>query len=181
MPPGTVYTAGADDEGRVALYRLEVTVTAGTGKLRTPAGLEHGLKESLNRAWSYLQSVRDRMGLTPSLAQKDIVAEAMDLTGGRVECACGMCIPRGHAVRCRAATRAGRDCRPGRPDYSRQHQSPALDHRGAPARPENGALRVLLPTGNKSQFSSLPEDVVEKLDIVFYSEVDRAVAKVVEV
>jgi len=46
---------------------------------------------------------------------------------------------------------------------------------------ENGALRVLLPTGNKAQFSSLSEDVVEKVDIVFYSDVDRAVAKVVEI
>jgi ATP-dependent Lon protease len=45
---------------------------------------------------------------------------------------------------------------------------------------DNGALRVLLPTGNKAQFASLPEEVVEKLDVVFYSDVDRAVAKVVE-
>jgi ATP-dependent Lon protease len=46
---------------------------------------------------------------------------------------------------------------------------------------ENGALRALLPTGNKTQFSSLSEDVIEKIDIVFYSDVDRAVAKVIEV
>lgn len=45
---------------------------------------------------------------------------------------------------------------------------------------DNGALRALLPTGNKTQFASLPEDVVEKLDVIFYSDVDRAVAKVVE-
>lgn len=46
---------------------------------------------------------------------------------------------------------------------------------------ENGALRVLVPTGNKAQFSSLPEEVVEKLDILFYSDVDRAITKAVEV
>ena len=45
---------------------------------------------------------------------------------------------------------------------------------------DNGAQRVLLPTGNRAQFSSLPEDVIEKLDIIFYSDVDRAVARVVE-
>jgi ATP-dependent Lon protease len=45
---------------------------------------------------------------------------------------------------------------------------------------ENGALRVLLPVGNKAQFSSLPEHVVEKLDIIFYGDVDRAIAKVVD-
>jgi len=46
---------------------------------------------------------------------------------------------------------------------------------------ENGALRVLLPIGNKAQFASLPEHVVEKLDVIFYGDVDRAVAKAMEV
>src|SRR5262249_5253832 len=90
LPPGTVYTATMDDQAHLSLYRLEVTLTAGTGKLRTPAGLEHGLKESLNRAWSYLRSVQDRIGLTQELAQRDVVAEAIDLSGGRVEAACGV-------------------------------------------------------------------------------------------
>jgi ATP-dependent Lon protease len=40
------------------------------------------LKESLNRAFSYLQNVKDKLGLTPMLAQKDIYAEAVDLSGG---------------------------------------------------------------------------------------------------
>ena len=40
LPPGSVYTAAADDEGKVALYRLEVCLTAGTGKVRTPAGMD---------------------------------------------------------------------------------------------------------------------------------------------
>jgi ATP-dependent Lon protease len=39
----------------------------------------------------------------------------------------------------------------------------------------------LLPIGNKSQFASLPEHVVEKLDIIFYGDVDRALAKAVEI
>lgn len=46
---------------------------------------------------------------------------------------------------------------------------------------ENGALRALLPTGNKVQFSGLPEEVVEKIDIIFYSDVDRAITTAVEV
>ena len=53
-------------------------------------GLERGLKESLNRAWTYLQSVSERMGLAETLRHKDVVAEAIDLSGGRVECACGV-------------------------------------------------------------------------------------------
>ena len=53
LPPGTVYTAAADSEAKVALFRLEVTLMAGSGKLRTSTGLEKSLKESLNRAFSF--------------------------------------------------------------------------------------------------------------------------------
>jgi ATP-dependent Lon protease len=45
---------------------------------------------------------------------------------------------------------------------------------------ENGAARALLPIANKSQFSSLPEEVVEKVDLVFFNDPERAVAKALE-
>ena len=64
LPPGSLYTVAADAEGKVGLFRLEVFLTAGTGKIRTPAGLEKGVKESLNRAVSYLQVVKEKLGLT---------------------------------------------------------------------------------------------------------------------
>jgi ATP-dependent Lon protease len=134
-----------DDEARVGLFRLEVTLTAGTGKVRTPTGLEKGLKESLNRAFSYLQGVRDRLGLTPVLAQKDIYTVILgDLTiQGNIKGPASIIEPLQLAL-------------------------------------DNGALRVLLPVANKSQFAGLPEDVVQKLDLVFYGDVDRAVLKTLE-
>ena len=33
LAPGSVYTASVDDQGKVGLYRLEVGVAPGTGKL----------------------------------------------------------------------------------------------------------------------------------------------------
>ena len=39
---------------------------------------------------------------------------------------------------------------------------------------DNGASRALVPISNKAQFAALPEDVVEKLELVFYGEPDRA-------
>jgi len=68
LTPGSVYTAAVDSEAKVALFRLEVALTAGTGKLRTPTGLEKSIKESLNRAFSFLQSVKDKHGLILELA-----------------------------------------------------------------------------------------------------------------
>jgi len=181
LPPGLVYTATIDDEGRLGLYRLEVTVTAGTGKLRTPSGLEHGLKESLNRAWSYLQGVKDRMGLTPTLAQKDVVAEAIDLSGGRVECACGVAFLAAMLSAIgQKKVQAGTVVLGDLTISGNVKALPSITEVLQLAL-ENGALRILLPTGNKAQFSSLPEDVVDKLDIIFYGDVDRAISKIVEI
>jgi ATP-dependent Lon protease len=181
LPPGTVYTGAIDAEGNVALYRLEVTLTAGSGKLRTPAGLERGLKESLNRAWTYLQSTRDRTGVDEMLTHKDVVAEAIDLTGGRVECACGVAFLA--AIRSAIAGRRVQSGTVVLGDLTIQgnvKQLSSITEILQLAR-DNGALRVLLPTSNKSLFAGLPEDVVDKLDIVFYGDVDRAVAKTVEI
>ncbi len=46
---------------------------------------------------------------------------------------------------------------------------------------ESGALRVLVPVANKTQFAGLPEDVIERMDLVFYGDVDRAVLKTLEI
>lgn len=181
LPPGTVYSGAVDDEGNVALYRVEVTLTAGTGKLRTPAGLEKGLKESLNRAWTYLHSgAADRMGLTPQLAQKDVVVEAIDLTGGRIETTCGVAF-----LAAILSSLGGRKVQAGTVvlgDLTIQgnvRALPTITEVLQLAR-DNGALRVLLPTANKSLVAGLPEDVIDQLDLIFYGDVDRAVQRTVD-
>jgi ATP-dependent Lon protease len=180
LPPGSVYTAAADSEAKVGLFRLEVSLTAGTGKLRTPAGLEKGLKESLNRAVGYLQSTKDKLGLTPILAQKDIYAEAVDLSGARIECACGV----GFYVAIMSAVQ-NRRVQAGTVilgDLTIQGNLKAVPTITEPLQValDNGALRVLVPISNKAQFGALPEQVVEKLDVIFYGDADRAVLKAIE-
>lgn len=180
LPPGTVYTAAVDSEAKVALFRLEVTLTAGTGKLRTPTGLEKSLKESLNRAFSYLQGVKDKIGLTQMLAQKDIYAEAVDLSGGRIDCSCGVAFFAAilSAVRNRHV-QAGTVILG---DLTIQGNIKGLASIAEPLQSalEAGALRALVPVANKTQFAGLPEDVIERLDVVFYGDVDRAVLKTLE-
>jgi ATP-dependent Lon protease len=40
--------------GTVGMYRVEVSVSAGNGKLRTAGGVSGVTKESINRAFSYM-------------------------------------------------------------------------------------------------------------------------------
>jgi ATP-dependent Lon protease len=178
--PGTVYTSAVDDEAKVALFRLEVTLTAGTGKLRTPTGLDKGLKESLNRAFSYLTMVKETLGLNQFLSQKDIYAEAVDLSGGRVECPCGVAffaamISAIKNRRIQAGTVVLGDL-----TIQGNIKGPASISEPLQLALESGAIRVLVPISNKAQFAGLPEEVVEKLDIVFYGDADRAVLKTLE-
>ncbi len=39
----------------------------------------------------------------------------------------------------------------------------------------------MVPISNKAQFAVLPEEIVEKLDVIFYGDVDRAVLKAIEI
>lgn len=180
LPPGSAYTAAADAEAKVGLFRIEVSLTAGTGKIRTPAGLEKGLKESLNRAVSYLQSVKDKLGLTPILAQKDIYAEAVDLSGARIECACGVAFY--VAIMSALQNRRVQAGTVVMGDVTIQGNLKGVPSIAEPLQValDNGAIRVLVPISNKAQFGALPEQVVEKLDVIFYGDVDRAVMKAIE-
>jgi ATP-dependent Lon protease len=177
---GTIYTVASDSEAKVALYRLEVTMTAGAGKVRTPSGLEKGLKESLNRAVSYLQSVKEKLGLTQILSQKDITAEAVDLTGGRVECNCGVAFYVAILSALQNKRILGGTVVLG--DLTIQGNIKGVPSITEPLQVvcENGALRALVPISNKSQFGALPEEVVEKVDLIFYGDPERAVAKSLE-
>lgn len=177
LPPGTVYTAFVDEDSRVGLVRLEVACATGTNKLRTPAGMPRRMKESMQRAWSLLQSVRERIGVAAVLAQKDIAVEAVDLSGGGPDGECGVAF---YVAMVSALN--DRRLQPGtvvlgdvsvqgnikHPPSIREALQVALD---------NGALRALVPVANKSQVAALPEEVAEKLDLVFYGDADRVVVK----
>jgi len=179
-PPGTVYTASVDAEARVALFRLEVALTAGTGKLKTPTGLEKSLKESLNRAFSYLQNVKDKLGLTQTLAHKDLYAEAVDLSGGRVECPCGVAFFAAMISVIRNRQVQAGTVILGDLTIQGNIKGPASITEPLQLALEAGAIRVLVPVSNKAQFAGLPEDVIERLDVVFYGDVDRAVLKTIQ-
>ena len=181
LPPGTVYTAAVDSEARVALFRLEITITAGTGKLRTPTGLEKSLKESLNRAFSYLQNVKEKLGLVQELALKDIYAEAVDLTGSKVECACGVAFFAAMISALRSRQVQAGTIVLGDLTIQGNIKGPASITESLQLALDSGAIRALVPVSNKTQFAALPEDVVEKLDVVFYGDVDRAVLKTLEI
>jgi ATP-dependent Lon protease len=177
LPSGSLYTATIDSAAKVGLFRLEVAVLPGTGKLRTPSSIERHLKESLLRAFSFLQSNQEKLGLGAAIAQKDLTVEAVELTGGNVEGACGV----GFFVAIMSAIH-DRPVEPGMVilgDLTVQGNVKGLASILEPLQiaVDNGATRALVPIVNKAQFAALPEDVVERLELVFYGDPDRALRR----
>ena len=132
LPPGSVYAVAADVEGKVGLFRLEVSLTAGTGKIRTPSGLEKGLKESLSRAVTYLQMVKDKLGLTPTLGTERYLCRGRGpfWSARRVCVRCG--ILRGNDVGDTESPGSGGYCCDGGFDDSGQSKRSAFNHRTSP-------------------------------------------------
>ncbi len=112
---------------------------------------------------------------------RDIYAEAVDLSGSRVECPCGVAffvviISAIQNRQIQAGTLILGDL-----TIQGNIKGPASIVESLQIAMESRALRALVPLSNKSQFAGLPEEVVEKLYIVFYGDVDRAVIKSVEI
>src|SRR5262249_15297910 len=90
LAPGSVYTASVDDQGKVGLYRLEVGCSPGTGKLKIAGGVEGPMKESIQRAFAYMQGQKVKMGIGQTMDTTDFHVEAIDLLANHVSCEAGI-------------------------------------------------------------------------------------------
>ena len=92
LAPGSVYAASVDDQGKVGLYRLEVGCSPGTGKLKIAGGVEGPMKESIQRAFAYLQGQKVKMGIAQPVDTTDFHVEAIDLLSNHVPCEAGIAL-----------------------------------------------------------------------------------------
>src|SRR5258708_9061643 len=92
LAPGSVYTASVDDQGKVGLYRIEVGCSPGTGKLKIAGGIEGPMKESIQRAFAYLQGQKVKMGIGQQVDITDFHIEAIDLLSNHVPCEAGVAL-----------------------------------------------------------------------------------------
>jgi ATP-dependent Lon protease len=170
LPPGTVYTASVSADGTVGLYRLEVTLSAGTGKIKPAGGVSGEMKESIQRAFSYMQSNKSTLGIARELDTSDFNIEAIDLLGNKVAAEVGVAF----FVAAFSILRKA----PPQPallvlgDMSIQGNIKPVRSLVEPLQVamDNGAKRALIPTENKRSFFEVSADVVENVDPIFYGD-----------
>ncbi len=177
LAPGSVYAASVDDQGRAGLYRLEVGCSQGTGKLRIAGGMDSSMKESMQRAFAYLQGQKGSMGIAHLFDTTDFHVEAIDLLTNRIPCEAGVALVVAiHSALKKQATlpalvilgdlTIGGNLKPVR-SLTEPLRS-AMD---------NGGRRALIPIENKRNFLDVPADIMEQVDSIFYGDPMTAAGK----
>ena len=72
LAPGSIYSAAVTSGGTVGLYRVEISVSSGTGKLKLAGGVASTMKESFQRAFSFLQTKKADLGIARDLDVSDL-------------------------------------------------------------------------------------------------------------
>ena len=177
LAPGSVYAASVDDHGKVGLYRLEVGCSPGTGKLKIAGGVEGAMKESLQRAFAYLQGQKVKMGIGQQFDTTDFHVEAIDLLSNHVPCEAGIALVVAvYSAIKKQSSLAGLVILG---DLSIQGNIKALRSLAEPLQVamDNGARRALVPLENKRNFLEVSGDIVERVDPVFFSDPMTAAMK----
>ena len=177
LPPGTVYAASVSGDGTVGLYRLEVSLSSGTGKLKLAGGVSGDMKESINRAFSYLLGNKNAFGVAHDVDISDFHVEAINLLGNKVEAEVGVAFfIAAYSILRKAQPQAGLLVLG---DMSIQGNVKPVRSLVEPLQVamDNGAKRALIPIENKRQFLEVQPDVLERVDPVFYGDLRQAAFK----
>lgn len=177
LSPGSVYTASVDDNGKAGLYRIEVGCSQGTGKLKVTGGIDTSMKESIQRAFAYIQGHKVEMGIAQNIVTTDFHVEAIDLLSNRISCSAGVSL----LVAIYSAIKK-QSVLPGLMilgDLSIQGNIKALSSLVETLQMgmDNGARRALIPIGNKRHFLEVSGDIIERVDPIFYSDPLTAAVK----
>lgn len=174
---GTVYAAGLGSDGTVGLFRIETSISSGTGKVKSAGGISGTTKESIQRAASYLHANKSGLGVARELDTTDIHVEVIDLLGNRVEAEIGVAffIAAYSALR-KTAPQAGLLVLG---DMSVLGTVKGVRSLVEPLQvaADNGARKVLIPTENRGSFMGVSADVLEKVDPIFYGDVKAGAFK----
>ena len=177
LAPGTVYSASVSGDGTVGLYRIEVTQSGGTGKLKPAGGISGATKESVQRAFSHLLANKGAFGVAREVETSDFHVEVIDLLGNKVEGELGVAFfVAAYSTLRRAAPQPALLILG---DTSIQGNIKGVRSLVEPLRVamDNGAKRALIPIENKRNFFDVSADILESVDPIFYGDLRQAAFK----
>ncbi len=182
LDPGITFTVGTDQaDGRLAIFRIEVQCSKGSGRLNVTGAPSRAIRDAVHTAHTYLKSQTSRLGLSKNPTDYDLDVQLVNLmqskegseTGvaffvGMVSALLGKPVMESLVILGEMSIRGGLL----KVGLLTERLQLAMD---------NGARRVLLPAENKRDFADIPSDVLDKLQIVFYSDPVNAALRALEV
>jgi len=177
LAPGTVYSASVSGDGTVGMYRVELSLSAGTGKLKPAGGIGGTMKESISRAFSYLLANKGTFGVAREVDTSAFHVEVIDLLGNKVEAELGVAFfVAAYSVLRKAPPQPGMLVLG---DMSVQGNVKSVRSLTEPLQVamDNGAKRAMIPIENKRQFLDVNPDVLEHVDPIFYGDLRQAAFK----
>ena len=177
LAPGSIYAASVNDQGKAGLFRLEVGSSPGTGKLKMAGGIDSTTKESIQRAFAYINGHKVMMGIAQAFETTDFHVEAINLLANHVSCDVGVgLVVAIYSSLMRQPVLAGLMVLG---DLSIQGNIKAVRSLAEPLQigMDNGARCALIPLENKRHFLDVTADVVERVDPIFYGEPFMAARK----
>lgn len=177
LAPGSAYAAGVTSEGTVGLFRVEVSVSAGTGKLKSAGGVSGAIKESMQRAFAYMQAHAAELNIGRELGVSDFHVEAIDLLANRAEIEVGVAFFTAMMSAIRSSPILPALVILG--DMSVQGNLKPVRSLVEPLQVamDNGARRALIPIENKRTFLEVDASVVEHVDPIFFGDPRTAALK----
>ena len=169
--PGVTFTVGSDlEDGRLAIFRVEAQAVKGSGRLRLTGVPSRAIRDAAQTAHTFLRTHAQRLGLGRDPADYDLHLQPVNLMGAREGSDVGMAcfvtmvgalinkpVQESLVVLGEMSLRGGL-------------QPVGLLTERLQLAMDNGARRVLLPLENKRDFLDVPGDVLDKLQIIFFSD-----------
>ncbi len=169
--PGVVYTVGSDQsDGRLAIFRLEAQAAKGNGKLDVTGVPSRAIRAALKTVHTYLQANAAQLGIGKNPADYDLHVQAVNLMGVKEGSEVGMA-----AFVSMVSALLGKPALESLVVLGEMSLRGGLQSVGSLTERlqlamDNGARRVLLPTESKRALFDAPSDVLDKLQIIFYSD-----------
>ena len=177
LAPGTVYTIAVGEQSKVGIYRIEVNMTTGSGRLKVSGSVGRSIKDSFNRAFDYLKGIRAEVGIGSDIYNNDFSVEAIDLLGTGVDSPSGIALF--VAVISALKKQSVQPALLILGDMTVQgniKQLPSLSE-ALQVGLDNGAKKALIPIENKRHFFEVSADIVEAVDPIFYKDPTTAAYK----
>jgi len=178
LSPGDIFTIGYDPiETRYSLYRIQINISAGSGKFNLVGTSSKKIREAAKMAYDFLKANAKKIGIDRELSSYDVNIQVISLMQGKDAHDLGVAFFVGLVSAVLSRTVAA-----GLVVLGEMSLHGVLSHvegLGDKLRVamDSGARRVMIPTINRKDFATLPDEVIDKMQIEFDSDPARAAFK----